>query len=101
MSTVVAFILGGSPLVVPGDMLSQLICGIMTALLCCVPLLVLSRFRFLKSAASSTQTLVAVLICMVALLATMTVAMRGRIASLQDRLSDYRDSMPIDLDGAH
>lgn len=74
VSTVVAFVLGGSPLVVPGDTLSQLVCGIMTALLCCVPLLVLSRFRFLKSAAGSIQTLVAVLICMVALLAMMSLA---------------------------
>jgi hypothetical protein len=50
------------------DPLAGLVLGYAGAFLCGVSLLILSRFRFMKSASKSTHTLICVLVCVVSLL---------------------------------
>jgi hypothetical protein len=67
ISTIAAFILG--PLLfAPPDPLSMLVLGGAAAFLCAVPLLVLARFSFVKSASTSVHTLLCILVCLVAVL---------------------------------
>jgi hypothetical protein len=47
----------------PPDVLSGLSIGAVAAVSCAVPLLILARFPFMKSASPSRQTLVAALVC--------------------------------------
>jgi hypothetical protein len=61
------------------DMISCLILGTIAAFLCGVPLLILSRFPFMKSASSRVQTLVCVLVYLVAMLATLGYVLLLRI----------------------
>ncbi len=66
ISTAVAFV--SSAVYVPApDPLSYFVLGAMAAFLCGVPLLILSRFQFMKSASSRVQTLVCVLVYLVAM----------------------------------
>lgn len=92
LSTVVAFVVAASPLVFPSDPFSQLVAGVTAAFLCLVPLFVLSRAHFVKSAASSVQTLISVLICLLALSAMVCLAMSSRIASLHNELDLYKNT---------
>ena len=78
ISAGVAFI--SSAIYVPSpDPLSLLTLGTMAAFLCGVPLLILSRFQFMKSASSRVQTLVCVFIYLAAMLATLGFVLLSRI----------------------
>jgi amino acid permease len=77
ISTAVAFL--SSAIYAPPDPLSILVLGTMAAFLCSVPLLILSRFQFMKSASSRVQTLVCVLVYLVAMLATLGYVLLLRI----------------------
>jgi len=52
----------------PPDRITQFTLGGLAALLCAVPLLILTRLRFMKSASPAVHTLVATLLCMLAVL---------------------------------
>jgi predicted PurR-regulated permease PerM len=75
ISTVAAFLVGFF-LLTPPDLISQLVCGVLAAFLCGVPLAVLGRFAFLKSASASVHTLVCVLVCLIAVLSTQNRGLR-------------------------
>lgn len=96
ITTAVAFAIAINPLIGPRDVFSQLLSGVIIVFLCFVPLFVLSRFHFMKSAAGSVQTLVCVLICMLALLSLMCFVMGNRIASLHDRLDSYTNTPSVE-----
>lgn len=66
ITIVTAYVIGY--LLGPPDMISQLTLGMMTAAVCAVPLLVLARLAFVKSASPPMQTLVCVLVCMLSVL---------------------------------
>jgi hypothetical protein len=88
VSTVVAFLVGFL-LLAPPDLISQLVCGLLVAFLCGVPLVVLGRFAFLKSASSSVQTLVCVLVWLIAVLSIQNWGLRAAVGQ-QRRL--YREA---------
>jgi uncharacterized membrane protein len=67
ISTAVSFFIWGV-LGIP-DTISQVVFGIMGAILCAIPLLVLSRCDFIKSSSKQVHTLVCVLVCMISILA--------------------------------
>jgi hypothetical protein len=77
ISTGVAFL--SSAVYAPPDLVTCLFLGTMTAFLCGVPLLILSRCQFMKSASSRVQTLVCVLVYLVAMLATLGYVLLPRI----------------------
>ncbi len=66
VSTAVALLCGY--LLSPPDLVSTIVLGVPMALSCGISLLILSRFRFMKSASPSVQTLVCALTCAVAVL---------------------------------
>jgi len=66
----------------PPDLISEIVIGVPTALLCGVSLLVLSRFRFMKSASRSAQTLVCALTCAAAVLLVVLLLFGPRIFGL-------------------
>lgn len=66
ISTIVAFLI--SCWLSPPDLLSALTYGVGSALLCCIPLLILARRKFVKSSPNSMHTLVCILVCMVSVL---------------------------------
>ncbi len=66
ISTAVSFYIWG--LLGPPDHISQVVFGIMGAILCAIPLLILSRCEFVKSASKPVHTLVCVLVCMISIL---------------------------------
>jgi hypothetical protein len=82
-SVFMAFLIG-SLLLSPPDTLSQLFNGVVAALLCGGALLVLARFRFMKSASSSVQGLVAALVCLAAVLLLACFLFMQRIASKEE-----------------
>ena len=61
IATAIAFFIGS--LFAPPDLISQLTFGAMAAFLCAVPLLVLARLAFVKTASQPMHTLVCVLVC--------------------------------------
>lgn len=63
ISTIIAYFLGF--LLGPPDSISQLTYGVIAALLCCAALLILARFKFVKSSPSSMQIVVCILVCIV------------------------------------
>ena len=67
ISAIVAYCIGY--LLSPPDMMSQLTNGLLAALLCTIPLLILAGRGFVKTASTSVHTLICVLVCMVAVLA--------------------------------
>ena len=73
-----------------GDPLTAIASGFIAAFLCFVPLFVLSRYDFVKSATGSMQTLVCVLVCMLALSVLAWTIMAHRIAYLNDMLDSYK-----------
>ncbi len=79
-----------------GDLLSGIVYGLLSAFLCFVPLFVLSRYHFVKSATGSVQTLVCVLVCMLALSAVTVANMSFRIARLNDELDSYRRAPAVE-----
>ena len=58
----ICFVLG------PPDLINQLTLGLMSAFLCCAALLILTRFKFVKSSPNSMHTLVCLLVCIVSVL---------------------------------
>ncbi len=78
----VGFMLG------PPDFISQIILGLMAATLCALPLLILARFRFVKSASKPMQTLTCVLVCMVALLSLACHLLGVRVAGQAQQLQE-------------
>ncbi|MEN6426658.1 MAG: hypothetical protein ABFE13_14960 [Phycisphaerales bacterium] len=58
----------------PPDLISTISLGVPMAFLCGISLLILSRFRFMKSASPSMQTLVCVLACAAAVSSTTCLA---------------------------
>jgi hypothetical protein len=68
VSTAVALLCGY--LLSPPDLITEITAGVPMAFLCGISLLILSRFRFMKSASPSVQTLVCALTCAVAVLLT-------------------------------
>jgi integral membrane sensor domain MASE1 len=91
ISTLAAFIVAGV-LLSPPDPFSLLVNGALTAILCFIPLFILSRFRFVESAAGSVQTLVCVLVCMLALSVFLCLVMSHRISALQYDLNHHRNT---------
>ncbi len=77
ITTVVAYLVG---LVSTHDVLTNLINSVLAASLCFIPLFILSRRPFLKSATGSVQTLVSVLVCMLALSVVGYILMANRVA---------------------
>ena len=95
ISTAVGFFVGA--LIVPYfDVFSALVSGYAVAFLCFVTLFGLSRFHFLKSAAGPVQTLVCVLVCMLASSVTMCFFMGKGIASLRGELDAYRSAPAVE-----
>ena len=86
IATVTAYVVGC--LLGPPDMISQLTLGMMTAVICAVPLLVLVRFAFVKSASPPMHTLVCVLVCMLSVLLVFCHILVGRIMSHQREFYD-------------
>ncbi len=73
------------------DALSALVLGGMGAFLCAIPLLILARLTFVKSASKSVHTLVCVLVCLVALLSVacyvLTLKIKNQHGSTNDQAS--------------
>jgi len=93
ISTSVAWFVG---LVSTSDPLTNIVHSFLAASLCFIPLFILSRFPFLKSATGSVQTLVSVLVCMLALSALAFIIMGFRIASLDEKLDAYRRTPAVE-----
>ena len=66
ISTIVAFCIGY--LLGPPDMISELVYGLIAALLCAVPLLIFARCGFVKASSRSVQTLICILVCVISVL---------------------------------
>jgi hypothetical protein len=66
ISTTVAFFI--SFVFGPADPISQIMLGLESAFFCCVVLLILSIFKFVKSSSNSMHTLISILVCMVSVL---------------------------------
>lgn len=66
ISTMIAFFI--SFVLGPADLISQLTFGVISAFLCCAALLILARFKFVKSSPNSMHTLVCLLVCIVSVL---------------------------------
>ena len=88
------FLVAGSPPVSPNDTLSGLINGVLAASLCLVLLLVLSRFRFVRSSPAPMQTLVTVLVCMLAVSAILCISMARAVVRHRGRPASYRNTLP-------
>jgi len=73
ISTAAAFV-GGLAFALSPDPFTGLVLGAAAAVLCGVSLLILSRFQFVKSASSRVQTLICVLVCLAAMLASLSLA---------------------------
>ena len=86
ISTIIAFLIGYS--LGPPDLISQLIIGFVAVLLCCVPLLILARFNFVKSSSNSMHTLVCVLVCVISVLSVLCVLSLYRIAGNASSVPD-------------
>jgi small-conductance mechanosensitive channel len=74
VSTIVAFAVGF--FVFAYDLLTQLITAGMAAILCCVPLLILSRCQFVKSSSKAVHTLISALVCVVSILLAIEITRR-------------------------
>jgi integral membrane sensor domain MASE1 len=78
ISTIVAFLI--SFMLSPPDLVSQIILGFVSALLCFIPLLILARCKFMKSSPNTMHTLVCILVCMVSFLSVHWILSQKRIA---------------------
>jgi len=84
IATAVAFIIGN--LLGPPDLISQLTFGAMAAFLCAVPLLVLARLAFVKTASQPMHTLVCVLVCIISALSIFSHLLALRLTHAHERL---------------
>ncbi len=71
ISTIAAFFISGVLGTPSPDPLSMLVLGTGAALLCAIPLLILSKLSVMKSASKSMHTLICVLVCLVAVLSVL------------------------------
>jgi len=78
ISTIVAFLI--SFMLSPPDLVSQLTLGFVSALLCCIPLLIFAQCNFMKSSPNTMHTLVCILVCMVSFLSVHWILSQKRIA---------------------
>jgi hypothetical protein len=67
IATIAAFLISGWGLSGP-DPFTAIVLGFAAAILCCVPLLILAGRKFVQRSPNAMQTLVCVLVCMVAVL---------------------------------
>ncbi len=86
ITTIIAFFVGPQLAFPVPDPASFLIGGAMAAFLCAVPLLILARFAFVKTAAKPVHTLVCSLVCMIAILLLLCYALALQVSSQQRRL---------------
>jgi hypothetical protein len=82
IATVIAW--WGGFVLAPNDIPSALVCGTLAAFLCAVPLLILGRFAFVKTASKPVHTLVCSLVCLSAIL-LLTCYMLGLSLRSQER----------------
>jgi hypothetical protein len=80
---VMAFFMGALLLSPSPDPFSALVIGVAGAILCWVPLLVLARFRFMKSASPSVQTLIVAVVCILAVLLLACLPFVNRISHMR------------------
>lgn len=92
ISVAVAFVVGG--LAGPPDMISQAILALGAALLCGVPLLILTRLDSVRSSPRLIHTLLCVLICLLSLSVIACYLLGLRVSSLQERMYDL-ETAPI------
>lgn len=78
ISTIIAFYIGY--LLSPPDIVTGLFNGIVAAFICCLTLLILARFKFVKSSPNSMHTLVCILVCMVSSLSVQVWLLYNSIA---------------------
>jgi hypothetical protein len=81
----------------PADIVSQLILSSMAALACAVPLLILARFDFVKSASRPMQTLTCVFVCLIGLLSLTCHLLNVRTAR-QAELLEQQQGVLFSLD---
>ncbi len=86
ISAIIAFLIGGA--LGPPDLVSQLTLGVMGAFLCAVPLLILARLRFVKSASEPVHTLICILVGVIAVLSVQCFLFALRITSQRQRIDD-------------
>ncbi len=89
IAAIIAWFVGGFLLSPSPDPFSALVGGALAAFLCAVPLLILARFAFLRTASKPMHTLVCSLVCLVAILFLMCYWLTLRLHSEQRRL--YRE----------
>ncbi len=88
IAIIIAFV-AGPQLAYPGpDPLNFLVGGSEAALLCAVPLLILARLAFMRTASKSVQTLVCGLICVVAILLLTCQSLAVRVGRQQRWLNE-------------
>ena len=99
ISAAVAFCIGF--MLAPPDLISMIISGVLAALLCVLPLLILARFRFVRSASKAIHTLVCVLVCAIALLSLECYMLNAAVARQAERLQEptAASSSPTTPDG--
>jgi len=96
ITTAVVFVVAASRFFCGPDAISQLVIGVAAVVMCFVPLFVLSRRQFIKSAAGSVQTLVCVLVAMIALLSVFSMLMYCRTVSLWQNLNNCRSTSSVE-----
>jgi phosphatidylserine synthase len=84
----------GGFVLAPDDVLSALVYGTLAAFLCAVPLLILGRFAFVKTASKSMHTLVCSLVCLAAILFLMCYMLTLSLHNAQRRLYRTATSSP-------
>jgi hypothetical protein len=88
IATIIAWFIGGFVLSPTPDPFSALVDGGIGAFLCAVPLLILGRFAFVKTAAKPVHTLVCSLVCLVAVLSLMCYTLTLRVRYQQRRIDE-------------
>jgi hypothetical protein len=78
----------------PNDVLSALVYSALAGFLCAVPLLILGRFAFVKTASKLVHTLVCSLVCLVAILFLMCYMLTLSLHNAQRRLYRATASSP-------
>jgi hypothetical protein len=80
ITTVIAWF--GGFVLAPNDLISAFVYGGIAAFLCAVPLLILGRFAFVKTASKPVHTLICSLVCLIAILlltcCMLTLSLRSR-----------------------
>jgi len=88
IAIMIAFVVGPQLAYSGRDPFNFLVGGSEAALLCAVPLLILARSAFMKTASKSVQTLVCGLICVVAILLLTCQSLAVRVGRQQRELNE-------------